>query len=45
MQFFGEWEDNGIYDIPEADNNEEFKKWLLEERKENEKAETSLLEG
>ena len=45
MQFFGEWEDNGIYDIPEADDNEEFKKWVSEERINNEKAETSLLEG
>lgn len=45
MQFFGEWEDNGIYDVPEADDNEEFKKWLLTERKKYEKAETSLLEG
>ena len=36
---------HGMYDIPEADDNEEFKKWLLEERKKNEKAETSLLEG
>lgn len=45
MQFFGEWEDDGKYDIPEADDNEEFKKWLLTERKKNEKAETSLLEG
>lgn len=33
MKFFGEWEDNGMYDIPEADDNEEFKKWILEERK------------
>ena len=32
MQFFGEWEDNGMYDIPEADDNEEFQKWLLDER-------------
>ena len=45
MQFFGEWEDNGIYDIPEADDNEEFKNWLLTERKKYEKAETSLVEG
>lgn len=45
MQFFGEWEDNGIYDVPEADDNEEFKKWLLEDRKKYEEAETSLLEG
>lgn len=45
MQFFGEWEDDGKYDIPEADDNEEFKKWLLEDRKKYEEAETSLLEG
>ena len=45
MQFFGEWEDNGMYDIPEADDNEEFQKWLSEDRKKYEKAETSLLEG
>lgn len=45
MQFFGEWEDNGMYDVPEADDNEEFKKWLLEDRKKYEEAETSLLEG
>lgn len=45
MQFFGEWEDNGMYDIPEADDNKEFKKWLLEDRKKYEEAENSLLEG
>lgn len=33
MKFFGEVVKNGIYDVPEADDNEEFKKWLLEERK------------
>ena len=45
MQFFGEWEDDGKYDIPEDDDNEEFKKWLVEDRKKYEEAETSLLEG
>lgn len=45
MLLFLEWEDDGKYDIPEADDNEEFKKWLLEDRKKYEKAETSLLEG
>lgn len=45
MLLFCEWEDDGKYDIPEADDNEEFQKWLLEDRKKNEKAETSLLEG
>lgn len=45
MLFFCEWEDNGIYDVPEADDNEEFKKWLVEDRKKYEEAETSLLEG
>ena len=32
-KFFGEVMKNGIYDVPEADDNEEFKKWILEERK------------
>ena len=45
MLFFGEWEDDGKYDIPEADDNEKFKKWLLEDREKNEKAETGLVEG
>lgn len=45
MLFFGEWEDNGIYDVPEADGHEEFKKWILNDRKKYEEAETSLLEG
>lgn len=45
MLFFREWEDDGKYDIPEADANEEFQNWLLTERKKNEEAETSLLEG
>lgn len=38
MKFFGEVIKNGIYDVPEADDNEEFQKWILEERKKNEKA-------
>lgn len=29
-------EDDHIYDIPEADDNEEFQKWILEEREKNE---------
>lgn len=33
MKFFGEVMDNRMYDVPEADDNEEFKKWILEERK------------
>ena len=33
MKFFGELMKNGIYDVPEADDNEEFKKWILTERK------------
>lgn len=45
MQFCGEWEDNGIYDVPEADDHEEFKKWILNDRKKYKKAKTSLLEG
>lgn len=45
MLFFGEWEDDGKYDIPEADDNEEFQKWLVEDRKKYEKDETSLVEG
>lgn len=35
MKFFGEVMDNRMYDIPEADDNEEFKNWLLEEEKRN----------
>ena len=37
MLFFDEVMEDGIYDVPEADDNEEFKKWILEERKKNEK--------
>ena len=33
MQFFGEVMKNGMYDVPEADDNEEFQKWILDERK------------
>ena len=36
VKVYGEWEDNGMYDIPEADDNEEFQKWILNERKKNE---------
>lgn len=32
-KFFGEVVDDGMYDVPEADDNEEFKKWILNERK------------
>lgn len=35
-KIYGEWEDNGMYDVPEADDNEEFQKWISEERKKNE---------
>lgn len=45
VKVYLDWVDNGIYDVPEADDNEEFQKWLLNERKKNEEAETSLLEG
>ena len=31
------YKDNGMYDIPEADDNEEFQKWVSEERKKYEK--------
>lgn len=37
LKFFGEVMKNGIYDVPEADDNEEFQKWILEERKKYEK--------
>lgn len=37
MKFFGEVMENRMYDVPEADDNEEFQKWILEERKKNEK--------
>lgn len=37
VKVYGEWEDNGMYDVPEADDNEEFKKWILNERKKYEK--------
>lgn len=37
MKFFGEVMENGMYNIPEADDNEEFQKWILEERKKYEK--------
>lgn len=33
MKFFGEVMKNEIYDVPEADDNKEFKKWILYERK------------
>ena len=33
MKFFGEVMENGMHDVPEADDNEEFQKWILEERK------------
>lgn len=45
MKFFGEVMENGMYDVPEADDNEEFQNWLVEDRKKYEEAETSLLEG
>lgn len=35
MKFFGEVMENGMYDIPEADDDENFKKWILKERKKN----------
>ena len=37
MKFFGEVMENRMYDVPEADDNEKFKKWILNERKKNEK--------
>lgn len=37
VKVYGEWEDDHMYDIPEADDNEEFKKWILNERKKYEK--------
>lgn len=37
MKFFGEVMENGMYDVPEADDNEVFQKWILEERKKYEK--------
>ena len=37
MQFFGEVVENRMYDVPEADDNEEFQKWILNERKKYEK--------
>lgn len=37
MKVYGELEDNGMYEVPEAENNEEFMKWILEERKKYEK--------
>lgn len=37
MKFFGEVMKNGIYDVPEADDNVEFQKWILDERKRCEK--------
>lgn len=33
MKFFGEVMKNGIYDVPEAYDNVEFQKWILNERK------------
>ena len=33
MKFFGEVVENRMYDVPEADDNEKFKKWILNERK------------
>lgn len=36
MKFFGEVMENGMYEVPEADANEEFKKWILNERTKNE---------
>ena len=33
MKFFGEVMENRMYDVPEADDNKEFKKWILTERK------------
>lgn len=36
MKFFGEVMENGMYDVPEVDDNEKFKKWILNERKKNE---------
>lgn len=37
MTFFGEVMGNGMYDVPEADDNKAFKEWILEERKKYEK--------
>ena len=33
MKFFGEVMENRMYDVPEADDNKKFKKWILNERK------------
>ena len=37
VKVYGELEDNGMYDVPEADDNDDFKKWILNERKKYEK--------
>ena len=37
MKFFGEVMKNRMYDVPVATDNEEFQKWISEERKKNEK--------
>ena len=37
MKFFDEVMKNGIYNVPEADDNEEFQKWILNERNKYEK--------
>lgn len=34
VKIYGEREDNGMYDIPEADDNEEFQKWISERKEE-----------
>lgn len=33
MKFFGEVMENGMYDVPEADDNKAFKEWILYERR------------
>ena len=36
-RLYGKLEDNGMYDVSEADDSEEFQKWILNERKKYEK--------
>lgn len=33
MKLFNEWTDDGMYKVPEADNDKNFIKWLDEKRK------------
>lgn len=37
VKVYLDWVGDGMYDVPEADDNKEFQKWILEERKKNDK--------